>query len=90
MPPLWGLLLAEGLAVGALIHGGVLLVSTHQDAVQRAVVLAVAMVSALLHSTLNTLIGMAIHRIFLLLLNYNPIVCRSEKNIHPVAIWQKM
>ena len=90
MPPLWELLLAEGLAVGALIHGGVLLVSTHQNAVQRAVVLGVAMVSTLLYSALNTLVGMTIHFVFLLLLNYNPIVCSSEKNIHPVAIWQKL
>ena len=53
--------LAEGLAVGALIHSGVRLVGTHQDAVQRAVVGLVAVVSAGLDSALDALVGMTVH-----------------------------
>ena len=57
MPPLGGrLLLAEGLAVSALIHGGVLLVSTYQDAIQGAVVFGIAVVSALLHGAFDGLV----------------------------------
>ena len=40
--------------------------STHQDPLQRAVVGIVAMVSAGLDSAFNTLIGIAVHSIFLL------------------------
>ena len=60
------LLLAEGLAVSALIHGGVGLMGAHQNPVQRAVVLGVAMVCAGLNSTFDALIGMAVHHEFLL------------------------
>ena len=63
LPPLWNsLLLAERLAVGALIHGGVSLVGTHQDLVQGAVVLTLAVVGALGDGTLDTLVGIAVHR----------------------------
>ena len=66
LPPCWeGVaksLLAEGLAVGALVLSGVHLVGTHQNPVQRAVVLILAMVCALLNSTLDTLIGMTVHK----------------------------
>ena len=55
------LLLAEGLAVRALIHGGILLMGADQDLVQRTVVLAGAVVCALLDSTLNALISMIGH-----------------------------
>ena len=60
-PPLSFLLLPEGLAVGALIHGGISLVGTHKDLVQRAVVLAVAMVSAVFNGAFNALICVAVH-----------------------------
>ena len=60
------LLLTEGHAVGALIHGGVSLVGADENAIQRAVVCVLAMVSALTNSTLDTLVGMAIHIGFLL------------------------
>ena len=89
-PPHLDLLLAEGLTVGALVHGGVGLMGAHQDAIQRAVVLAVAVISALLYGAFNTLVCVAIHRFFLLLLNYNPIVRRSVKIIPAVAIWQNL
>ena len=60
------LLFAEGLAVRALVHGGVYLMGAHQDAVQGAVVLILAVVSALLDGALNALVGMAVHGHFLL------------------------
>ena len=61
------LLLPEGHAVSTLVNSGVHLVSTHHNAVQRAVVLTFAMVRALLNSTFDTLIG-TIHLILLLCL----------------------
>ena len=57
------LLLAEGFAVGALIHGGVLLMGAYQDAVQRAVVLSIAVVSALLNGAFNALVCILVHLI---------------------------
>ena len=60
-------LLAEGLAVGALVCGGIGLVGAHQDPVQRAVICLLAMVLALLNSTLNALVCMTVHGIILLL-----------------------
>ena len=68
--PYWGLpplkgeagsLLAEGLTVGALVHGGGGLVGAHQDPVQRAEVLGVAVVGTLLDGTLDALVGVAVH-----------------------------
>ena len=61
------LLLAEGLAVRALIHGGILLMGADQDLVQRTVVLSLAMMGALLNGALNALVCMAIHNPILLL-----------------------
>ena len=40
---------------------------THQNPIQRAVVLVLAVISALLDGTLDALVGMAIHSHFLLL-----------------------
>ena len=60
------LLLAEGLAVGALVHGGVGLVGAHQDLVQRAVVLTLAVMGTLMDGTLDGLVCIAIHNRFLL------------------------
>ena len=54
-------LLAEGHTVGALIHGGVALMGTYQDAVQGAVVLAVTVMCTLLNGTFNGLVGVTIH-----------------------------
>ena len=53
--------LAEGLTVGALVLGGVSFMGAHQNPVQRAVVLTVAMVCAGLNSTLDTLVCIVIH-----------------------------
>ena len=55
------LFLTEGLAVGALIHGGVTLMSADQNTVQSAVVCVAAVVSALLNSTFDALVCLAIH-----------------------------
>ena len=51
----------EGHAVGALIHGGIALVGAHQNPIQGAVILTVAVVGALVHGALNGLVGMTIH-----------------------------
>ena len=67
-PPPRKLLLAEGLAVGALIHGGIGLMGTNHDLIQGAVVLGVAVVCAGLDGAFNALVGMAIHNRFLLLI----------------------
>ena len=60
------LLLAEGLAVSALVHGGVALVGADQNTVQSAEVCILAVVSALLNGALNALVCFAIHNQFLL------------------------
>ena len=88
LPPLQGSLFPEGLTVGTLIHGGVLLVGAHQNAIQRAVVLGVAVVSALLYGAFNALVGMTIHGQFLLF-----VWCRSSmdiftRNYSIVAFWK--
>jgi hypothetical protein len=65
----WGrLLLAEGLAVSALIHGRVLLMGAHQDLVQRTVVLGVAVIGTGLDGAFDALVGVAVHDIDLLFL----------------------
>ena len=56
----------EGLAVGALVHGRIGLMGAHQNVVQGAVVLGIAVVSAGLDGTLDALIGLAVHSSFLL------------------------
>jgi hypothetical protein len=60
------LLLAEGHAVGALVHGGIGLVGTHQNPLQRAVVLLAAVMGTGLHSALDALVCMTVHIPFLL------------------------
>ena len=55
------LLLSEGHTVGALIHRGAGLVGAHQNLVQRAVVLVLAVVCAVLNGTFDTLVGVAVH-----------------------------
>lgn len=63
-------LFVEGFAVGALIHSGVQLVGAHQNAVQRAVVLALAVMCALLNGTLDALICLVCHGMLLLFLDF--------------------
>ena len=55
------LLLAEGLAVRTLVSGRVSLMGAHQDSIQRAEILALAMIGALLNNTLNTLVCFTSH-----------------------------
>ena len=60
------LLHSEGLAVSALVHGGVTLVGADQNTVQGAEVCVLAVVSALLNGAFNALVCLAIHSEFLL------------------------
>ena len=55
------LFLPERLAVGALIHGRICLVSTHQNLVQRAVVLILTVISTGLDGTFNALVCVTVH-----------------------------
>lgn len=48
-------------AVGALIHGGIALVRTNLDLVQRAVVLQITVMCALANCTFNSLVCIAVH-----------------------------
>ena len=55
------LLLAEGHAVGALVHGGIHLMGANQNLVQGAVVLVAAMMGTLLDGAFDALVCMAVH-----------------------------
>ena len=54
-------LLAEGLAVGTLVHGGIALMGAYQNAIQSAVVGVGAVVCALLYGALDALVCFAVH-----------------------------
>ena len=73
--------LAEGLAVGALIHSGVYFVGAHQNPIQRAVVLIFAVMGALVYGALDALIGMTIHCFFLLLIEFGLSMAVMKKRI---------
>ena len=79
MPPP-NLLLAERLAVGALVHSRVGFVGTDHDPVQGAVILGVAVISALLDGAFNALVGMAVHRISSFVLG-SPVVLPEFQDI---------
>jgi len=64
------LLLAEGFAVGTLVHGGITLVGADQNSVQGAVVCLITMMGTLLDGTLDALICVTVHSFFLLLLGW--------------------
>ena len=64
MLPHPGSSLAERLAVGALVLGRIGLMGTHQNPVQRAVVLSIAMVGTGLHGAFDALVRMTIHSLF--------------------------
>ena len=89
-PPGKPLLFTEGLAIGTLVHGGVCLVGTDLDTVQRAVVFGVTMVGALLDSAGDALIGVGVHSFTSFLLDYGFIVCLFQKFIHAVAFWKNL
>ena len=75
------LLLAEGLTVGALIHSGICLVGTYQNAVQRTEIGILTVMGALLDSTLNALIGVTIHKMFPPFLSDTLSMPPNEQNI---------
>ena len=68
-PPLPVLLLAEGHAVGTLIHCGISLVGAHHDPIQRTVVLVLAVMCALGNGAFDALVGIAVHMADLLFLS---------------------
>ena len=74
------LLLAEGLAVSALVLSGICFVRTHQNTVQRAVVLAIAMVCAGLNGAFDALIGIIVHVFFLLFVGFVASMTRANEN----------
>ena len=83
---------AEGLAVGALIHGGVCLVGTYQDMLQRAVVFVVTVVCALGNGTLDASVCMAAHTWFLLCIEFGFSLTRKQESIleiKPIYTWWK-
>lgn len=55
------LLLTEGLAVSALIGGGIHLVGANQDLIQRTVVLMAAVMGTLLDGAFDALVCMTVH-----------------------------
>ena len=80
-PPLLGLFLAERLAVGAIRHSGICLVSAYLDLLQRAVVGIVTMVSTLGNGAFDALICMAVHSQFLLLFRFAISMTQRKKTI---------
>ena len=60
------LLLAEGLAVSALVNSGVGFVGANHNAIQRTIVGIIAVVCALVNGAFNALVCMAAHSRFLL------------------------
>ena len=56
------LLLAERLAVSALIGSGIHLMGTHQDLIQGTVVLVAAVMGALLDGAFDALVCMTVHK----------------------------
>ena len=81
------LLLAEGLAVGTLIHSGVSLVGAHQNPLQRTVVSILAVMLALLDSALNALVCMAIHRLYPPFYRDGIRFSQNSKNIHFISAY---
>ena len=83
MPPLLGLLLSKGLAIGASIHSGIYFVSAHLNAVQRAVVLVLAVVCALGNGAFDALVCVTVHSQFLLLFEFEISMALKVQIIHP-------
>ena len=75
------LLLAERLAVGALIHSGIQLVSAHQDSIQGTVVFGIAVVCTLLNGAFDALVCLAAHGFFLLLFEFTDSMSRGTEEI---------
>ena len=62
------LFLTEGHAVGALINSRICFMSAHKNTLQRAVVGLIAVMCALMDSTFDALVCIAVHNLFLLFL----------------------
>ena len=80
-PPVLHLEDRSGLAVGALVHGRVGFMGAYQNPVQRAVVLLLTVVGALVHRTLNTFVGVTIHNCFLLLIGFGYSMADRQKRM---------
>ena len=76
-----GLLLAERLAVGALIHGGIQLMGAHQDPIQGTVVFGIAVIGTLLNGAFDALVCLAAHGVFLLLFGFTDSMPRGKEEI---------
>ena len=88
MPPYSFLsLLTEGLAVSALILGGVGLMGAHQNPLQGAEVCILAVMLALLDSALNALVCMAIHRLYPPFYRDGIRFSQNSKNIHFISAY---
>ena len=75
------LLSVKGHAVGALLCGWIGLVGADADLIERAVVLAVAVILALADSAADALIGIAIHTFLLLFPDVSLIFPRRKGTI---------
>ena len=84
------LLLSEGHTVGALIHCGAGLVGAHQNLVQRAVVLVLAVVCAVPDGTFNTLVGVVVHLKILLFIWFVCSMPDFPQAIREVAFCKKI
>ena len=73
------LLCPEGLAVGTLVFGGVVLVGAHQNPVQGAVVFGVTVVGAGLNGAFDAFVGMAIHKLYPPFVWYGVSMTKSKK-----------
>jgi hypothetical protein len=85
------LLLAEGLAVGTLVHGGIHLMGADHNAVQRAVVLITAVMGALTDGAFDALVSMVVHGSFLLCLNSGLVYPSDRKaysQILPILLFE--
>jgi len=79
-PPRLSLLFPEGHAVGALVLGGIALVGTHLDALQRTVIIGVAVIGALLDGAGDALVCIVVHR-GSSFPDFKPSMSASEKTI---------
>ena len=84
------LLLSEGHTVGALIHRGAGLVGAHQNLVQRAVVLVLAVVCAVPDGTFDTLVGVVVHLKILLFIWFVCSMPDFPQAIRKVAFCKKI
>ena len=84
------LLLSEGHTVGALIHCGAGLVGAHQNLVQRAVVLVLAVVCAVLNGTFDTLVSVVVHLKILLFIWFVCSMPDFPQAIRKVAFCKKI